>query len=287
MVEHFERVAELEAEAPPALIGKGSQTRAQLHRFLKSEAGSIGGRIHMQLAVTEHIVEHVLQSFPAEHRRVHFDDHVEIVITDQEFADTLDFISRAAVERGQGYAAGNHRGIRKITRFSVCRRNLRAQAIDDVPRIAHAVEEAADLVAADAGQVIAHADVVNHFAGRAGELTAAVAAIVSKHLDEHGPRNVFAQRVLNSQFLRPFDVVADIGHVDARPGNGQAVIDLHGLEFKDPAAGDVAEQDILGHLRVRPGGGADRIARKMAVEAHREIRAVRRRYVPLPPRQLE
>ncbi len=123
----------------------------------------------------------------------------------------------------------------------------------------------------DAGQIVADAEIENGFAGRAQQCIVAEYRIAAEHFDEHGAGHVFAQRMLDEQFLRPFDVVADVGHVDAGSTDGKAVVHLHRFELEDSAACHVAQQNVLGHLGVWPSGGPGGVAGEFAVEVDGEI----------------
>ena len=63
-----------------------------------------------------------------------------------------------------------------------------------------------------------------------------------EHFDEHHARDVFVERLLEPQFLREFNVVPDIGHVDARAIDDQLIVDLHGLQFEDARTAEPAQQ---------------------------------------------
>ena len=90
-------------------------------------------------------------------------------------------------------------------------------------------------------------------------------------LEEHRRAHVLAQRLLQLQFLRPFHVVADVGHVDARPRDLQLVEDLDGLQLDDARAAQPGEHDVLRQLAVRSGRRAERRGSAVAVERDREI----------------
>ncbi len=83
--------------------------------------------------------------------------------------------------------------------------------------------------------------------------------------------DVLAQRLLELQFLRPFHVVADVGDVDAGPGNLQLVQDLDGLQLDDARSAQPRKHDVLRQLAVRSGGRSQRRGRMVAVEYHRKI----------------
>ncbi len=111
VIEHFQRVAEFAAEAAPTRDGKLCHTSAELDRFVELQAGSIGGRIDLQFGVAEHVVEQMLETLFAEHGRIHFHDHIELAIDDQEFADALDLVGGAAVEGRERERVGKMRGV--------------------------------------------------------------------------------------------------------------------------------------------------------------------------------
>ena len=75
----------------------------------------------------------------------------------------------------------------------------------------------------------------------------------------------------DGELLRPFDVVADRRHVDARPRHLDLVVDLDGLQLDHPPAGEPGERDVLRHLGVRPRRRAERRRGAMFVERDGEI----------------
>ncbi len=84
---------------------------------------------------------------------------------------------------------------------------------------------------------------------------------VPQHVDQHRALHVLIERLGDAQLLRPLDVVADVGRVDARPRDLQLVVDLDRLELHDPPAGEPGEHEVLSHLRLRPGRRARRDSR--------------------------
>ncbi len=83
--------------------------------------------VHSQIGVAHHVVEQVLQPLLAEHRRVHLHDHVHVELGEQELADPLDLVGRAAVERGERDAAAERGRIVEVAQRSEPARNLVAQ----------------------------------------------------------------------------------------------------------------------------------------------------------------
>ena len=90
-------------------------------------------------------------------------------------------------------------------------------------------------------------------------------------LHQHRGLHIFAQRLLEPQFLRPFDVVAHVGGVDARARNLQLVENLYRLQLDDARAAQPGEGDILRQLTVRTRGRTKRRRRAMPVKFHRKI----------------
>ena len=64
--------------------------------------------------VAQHVVQQMLEPFLAEHRRVHLHDRVDAHLGEQEFADPLDLVGRAAVERGERDAAAQVRRVVEV-----------------------------------------------------------------------------------------------------------------------------------------------------------------------------
>ena len=90
-------------------------------------------------------------------------------------------------------------------------------------------------------------------------------------MDEHRAGDILFERIGHAQFLRPFDVVTDVGRFDAWPRDFQLVVNLNRFELHDPAAAEPGENEILGHLRLRTRRGARRISGDAIVKADRQI----------------
>ncbi|MCG3121338.1 MAG: hypothetical protein ALAOOOJD_04382 [bacterium] len=105
-----------------------------------------------------------------------------------------------------------------------------AQFFDDGGGVFDRVEPLANRRALNAFEIVADTDIEDRLGfGQRIVLFEHVGG--NKHFDEHVPGNVLAQRLLQPQLLRPFDVVADIGHVDARPRDFELIENLHGFEL--------------------------------------------------------
>ena len=115
-------------------------------------------------------------------------------------------------------------------------------------------DERCHLVGLDSRQVVADADVIHRIdatleTGGVGKDAEPARGL--EDFDQVHRFRVLHERIGHLEFLRPLHVVADVGDVDARPGNLQVIVDLHRLELNDAAARQPGERDVLGHLRVR------------------------------------
>ena len=137
---------------------------------------------------------------------------------------------------GERERIGKVRRILQIAGQRIFGGDFAAEFFDDRAGVAHAVEEVLDFFAADAGQIVADAEIENRFADGPEQRIAGKLRIAAEHFDEHGAGDVFAERIFDAEFLRPFDVVADVGDVDAGAADGQAVVHLHGFQFQDAGA---------------------------------------------------
>ena len=124
-------------------------------------------------------------------------------------------------KRGERERVRQVRGILQIAGPRIVRGNFGTQLFDHGAGVAHAVQELLHLFAFDAGQIVADAEVENCFARGAQQCIAAKRRIAAEHFDQHRAGDVFAQRIGHQQFLRPLDVVADVGHVDAGAADRQ------------------------------------------------------------------
>ena len=77
-------------------------------------------------------------------------------------------------------------------------------------------------------------------------------------VDQDPGPEVLVERLVDAQLLRPLDVVALVGDVDAGLVDVELVERLDRLELDDAGADEPGGDDVLGHLRVRPGGHAER-----------------------------
>ena len=111
------------------------------------------------VVVSQPFVEDCVERFAAEQGRIELDHHVEADLADQTPDDRLDLARRAAVEGREGERVGHAGREGQVAELRQRRRDLRAQPVDDRCRVQHAVEEAAHLVRADAGEIVTDAHV--------------------------------------------------------------------------------------------------------------------------------
>src|ERR1035441_761335 len=89
--------------------------------------------------------------------------------------------------------------------------------------------------------------------------------------DQHRRFDVFAEGLLQLEFLRPFDVVAHVGHIDTGTRDLQLVQNLHCLKLDDARAAQPGQRDVLRQLTVRPCRRTEGRGRAMAMEFHRQV----------------
>ncbi len=185
--------------------------------------------------------------------------------SEQEVDDALDFVGRAAVEGAERERVGEARRVVEVAVLRQLGGQLPAQPRDDVAGVAHAADERLHALGLDALEIVADAHV---------EHGGAVAGRERQHLledaDQHRALDVLVERLLELELLRPLDVVADGLHVDAGTRDLELVEDLHRLQLEHPAAAEPGQHQVLRHLRVRAGGGAERRRRGVLVEADLE-----------------
>ena len=105
MVFDFERIGKLCAEMQPARGCQLGQSATDRQRLVELQARGVRLVVHAQFGVPHDVVEQMLESLFAEHRRVHLDDHVDVELREQELANPLDLVGGATMERGERDAA--------------------------------------------------------------------------------------------------------------------------------------------------------------------------------------
>ncbi len=242
MIDDFERIRELAAEVSPSRRRKSLEPPAQFDTLIEFQPGLVCVRIHFQISVAKHVVQQMAQVLAAQHRRIHFDNDVESVLVDEVFADALNLVRRASVECRNRDTARQACRIVQLSCPPMLGWNRLPQLRDQFRCILHPLQKRADLATLDTLQVVAHADIKDDFARRARQRPPLQPRPVAEHVNQHRSGNIFPQRLLDPQFLRPFDIKTDVLHVDARPWNLQPVAYLHRLEFEDARSGGIARE---------------------------------------------
>ena len=252
VVVHRQGVAQLDPEGEILLRSHALQRLDQLDRHgvlqvvLEDRVGD------HDLGEAQPVVQDVQHPLLAQERGVHLHDRVQPALLQGVAGDALDLVGRAAVHRGEGDAVGQLRRDLDVG-------ELRELAGDDLLDLAellrgvgHRVHEPGHAGRLDPLQVVADA----HVEDRA-ERRALPAQHPAEDVEDGPGDDVLVRRLLQLELLRPLDVVALVGHVDAGPRDHQLVHDLHGLQLDEPAAAQPRRDDVLAELGVRPCGRAD------------------------------
>ena len=263
-----QRVGELHPEGEPQLPRGVPQPADDLHRLAPGRVALEGALRHREVVVAQLVVEQLPGDLGPQQHRVELDDAVEPVLAHEEVDDALDLVRRAAVEGGQRQGVGEPVGVVEIAQRPALFGDLPAQALDDGAAVEHALDERLHARRADAGEVVSHAHVPGQRLEPGRHLHRSALA---QDLDEHRPLDVLLERLLQLELLGPLGVQPHRVDVDAGPRDLQLVVDLDGLELLDAAAPQPGEDDVLRHLGLRPGRGAQGARGAPAVEVHGEI----------------
>ncbi len=272
MILDDERVGELDAEPQAEPGGRGPEPLDERDGLVPGRVALERGRRHPNLTVAQHVVQQAGRLGRPEQHGIQLDRDVQAHLAQQELDDVANLGRRAAVEGAQRERVGDAGRVVEVAPRAELVRDLRPQPIDRRARVEHAAHERAHARAADAGQVVADAHVVDG-CGRGGADRHLPAR--GEHRDEHRRLHVLLERLLEREFLRPFDVVADRLRVDARARDREGVVDLDGLQLDDAPAAEPGQHDVLGELRLRPGRRAE--GRRGAAAVHRDRHVLRRR----------
>ncbi len=208
----------------------------------------------------------------AEQGGVELHDDGEAVARHQVVGDRLDLAGRGAVkgaERDGVDEGGGELDVGEGTQLCGQGGAERgAQRGQGGAHVAQRLEVGSDLVAADPGEVVAHARVED---GRreAGEDAGPTAR--REHGHEERAFDVLREGLGRAQLLRKLAVVAGVAHVDARARDRERVVDLHGLQLEDAAAREPREHDVLRELGVGSGRRAERAGSAALADGHRQV----------------
>ncbi len=186
LVQALQGVGQLDREAQAVLVGAALERAQQVEGGVVLEVVLEGlvGDLHLP---AQRLVEQVAQALGAQQRRVQLDGGVQLALVEQVEADLLDLPGRAAVHGRQGDVVGDAIGDVQLGDARVQGLELAHQRLLLVAAAGHAVEEALHVGLADAGQVVADAEVEEE-AGVGGEVAAALAA--PQNVQQHPGRQV-------------------------------------------------------------------------------------------------
>ena len=281
----FERVGQLEPEGHARRFGGCGEVADDGCAVVVFEVvpeGFVGNAY----VIAELRIQDVAQAFGAEQGGVQLYGRVIPAFGDEIAADALHFAGRTAVHGGDRQIVGEAARNGHLLDGGVERGQLGLDPLHVFFRVFHTVEETLHGGALDAFKVVARAHVEDEAGPFAGFRLCGQVEHVAQHIQQHESLEVLLKGLSKLQLLRPFAVVALVGHVDAGLGDVQLVEHLHGLEFDIPSAAQPRGQDVLGKLRMRAGGHAERGFQHLAVALHAE-RIIRLRHKEKLPADAE
>ena len=254
-----EGVGELETEGKTELVG-------ELLQALEHGDGILPLEILVEVmlvkddVVIPHAVEDAARGLVAEDGRIALDKSVQVLFLQEVGGDALDLLRRAAVERGDGHAAGNvggDGGDKVLLLGEHFGEDLLALLeLGRLARVLHVLNIGVDLPALDAFQIVADGHVEHEPVG------IAEAVDLGEDLERAPGLDVLVLRLLDGQLRGPLLVVAFVSGENAGTGHTggklRAVHLLYGLDFKEAGAGDIGGDDVLRELAVGTGCGTER-----------------------------
>ena len=254
---HGEGVGEFQAEFHAGLIRQGLEAAEHGDGVPVLE-------VLLEVVVVEGdvVVAHAVQDGPggliAQDGGVALDEGVEALLLNQVAGNALNLVRRAAVEGGEGDAAGDP------GRDGVDKGRLAGEELLEHPDallengglggVHHAVQEGVDFLLLNARQIVAHGHIEHKGVGVAQPKDFGHDLTGAPGLD------VLLKGLLDVQLRGPLAVVALVLRQNAGPVDaGRQVCAVHlldGFQLEKPCAGEVAGNDVLGQLGVGSGGGA-------------------------------
>ena len=283
----FERVGQLEPEGYARRFGGCGEVADDGHAVVVFEVvpeGFVGNAY----VIAELRIQDVAQAFWAEQGGVQLDGRVVLAFGDEIAADAFHFVGRATVHGGNRQVIGEAGRNGHLLDGGVERGQPGLDPLHVFLRVFHTVEKTLHGGALDALKVVSCAHVEDKAGPLAGFGLHGQVEHVAQHIQQHESLEVLLEGLIKLQLLRPFTVVTLVGHVDAGLGDVQLVEHLHGLEFDIPSAAQPRGQDVLGKLRMRTGGHAERGFQHLAVTFHAEriIRLRHKEKLPVDTEQL-
>ncbi len=281
VVRRRKSVTQLDAEGQPARRGDRFQRRDQCNGAVVLQVVFERRVRDLHLVETELFVEDGEDGVFAEQRRVQLHDRVQAPLLEAVARNPLDFVRRAAVHRRERDAVDDAGRDAKVGEL----RELAADDRTDLPQglggVGEHVHEPRHPGCTDAGEVVTDAHVEDGAGARGGRRGVALPAEHARQqVDECPGHHVLVRGLLEAEFLRPFDVVALVRHVDARAGDCEVVTHLDRLELDEPPAAQPGGHDVLAELSVGPRRGAKRGVQPLAEKGgktEREPRCVEER----------
>lgn len=248
----FERVGQLEPEGHARRFCGCGEVADDGHAVVVFEVMS-EGFVGNAYVIAELRIQNVAQAFWAEQGGVQLDGRVVPAFGDEIAADAFHFVGRAAVHGGDRQVIGEAGRNGHLLDGGVELGQLGLDPLHVFLRVFHTVEETLHGGTLDAFKVVSCAHVEDETGPLAGGGLHGQVEHVAQYIQQHESLEVLLEGLIQLQFLRPFAIVALVGHVDAGLGDVQLVEHLHCLEFDIPSAAQPRGQDILGKLRMRTG----------------------------------
>ena len=139
-------------------------------------------------------------------------------------------------------------------------------------RVIHDVEVPLHVRLEDPLEVVADAHVEDHSRGITRE-----SELLVECVDQHPRAQVFVERLVDLELLRPLDVVALVLEVDTRLVDVEFVECLDRLQLDEAGTDEPRDDDVLRHLRVGPGCHSERCIQGLSVVRLAESVGLRRR----------
>ena len=231
--------------------------------------------------IAEIVIENAAQAVGAQQRGVALDERVQPALLHEVGRNALDLLRRAAMHRRKGDVVRQAARDFEPMGIGVVAFKAFEQAFHVRAGVLGPVEKPLHVRLANAFEVIADAQVEHDIGRLTGETEFSM-----QRVNKHPGARVLLQRLVNLELLGPFDVVAFVLHIDAGLRDVEFVQGLHGLELDITSAAQPGCDDVLRHLRVRPGGRAKGGFKLMTERAGPE-RVVVRGCEKMPPRDAQ
>ena len=265
----FEGVGQLEAEGHtrgPRGFAQAAD-EGQAIRILQIVAESL---VRDADVIAEPLVEDAAQPFRAEQGGVELDGRVIAAFRDEIAAYAFHLLGRAAVHGRNGQVVGEAGGNGDVPKRRIEGREFLPEALDVLRRVVHAVKETLHGRAPDAFEIVARAHVEDEARPLAGFSFGGQAQHVAQGVEKHEGFQILLKGLIQLELLRPFAIVALVGHVDAGFRDVEFVQRLYGLQLDEARPAQPRREDVLRELRMRHGSHSERRFKHLAVAIHAE-----------------